>query len=74
MTFMLDASSVLAWWFDGATDPWRMRSSIAWGTRRRSHRRDAVYLDLAATRGVPLATVDEQLRAACAMAGVALAG
>ncbi len=31
---------------------------------------DAAYLDLAAIRGLPLATVDERLRAACARAGV----
>ena len=31
---------------------------------------DAGYLDLAAIRGLPLATVDERLRGACARAGV----
>ncbi len=31
---------------------------------------DAAYLDLAAIRGLPLATVDERLCAACARAGV----
>ncbi len=31
---------------------------------------DAAYLDLAAIRGLPLATVDDRLRAACARAGV----
>jgi len=31
---------------------------------------DAAYLELAAIRGLPLATVDERLRAACARAGV----
>ena len=31
---------------------------------------DAAYLDLAAIRGLPLATVDARLRAACARAGV----
>jgi predicted nucleic acid-binding protein len=31
---------------------------------------DAACLDLAAIRGLPLATVDERLRAACARAGV----
>jgi predicted nucleic acid-binding protein len=31
---------------------------------------DASYLELAAIRGLPLATVDERLRAACARAGV----
>ena len=31
---------------------------------------DAAYLDLAAVRGLPLATVDDRLRAACARAGV----
>lgn len=31
---------------------------------------DAAYLDLAATRGLPLATVDGRLRAACVAAGV----
>jgi predicted nucleic acid-binding protein len=31
---------------------------------------DAAYLDLAAIRGLPLATVDERLRAACPRAGV----
>jgi predicted nucleic acid-binding protein len=31
---------------------------------------DAAYLDLAAIRGLPLATVDERLRGACARAGV----
>jgi predicted nucleic acid-binding protein len=34
---------------------------------------DAAYLDLAAIRGLPLATIDGQLRAACAQAGVELA-
>lgn len=34
---------------------------------------DAVYLDLARVRGVPLATIDGPLRAACADAGVELA-
>ncbi len=31
---------------------------------------DAVYLDLAAIRGLPLATVDGSLRTACARAGI----
>ena len=31
---------------------------------------DAAYLELAAIRGLPLATVDERLRAACARTGV----
>lgn len=31
---------------------------------------DAAYLDLASVRGLPLATVDERLRAACGLAGV----
>ena len=31
---------------------------------------DAAYLDLAAIRGLPLATVDARLRAACARAGI----
>ena len=35
---------------------------------------DAAYLDLAIVRGLPLATVDERLRAACADARVELAG
>ena len=35
---------------------------------------DAAYLDLAAVRGLPLATVDDRLRAACAHAGVELVG
>jgi predicted nucleic acid-binding protein len=136
MTFVLDASVVLAWCFDDETDPvadavldrlahetaiapahWplevanglrtaerrgrltgsdvsRLRSllaalpvdviqvepSVALGSvleTARSHgltTYDAVYLDLAATRGLALATVDEQLRAACDVAGVALAG
>ena len=34
---------------------------------------DAAYLELAAVRGLPLATVDERLRAACRAAGVELA-
>jgi predicted nucleic acid-binding protein len=34
---------------------------------------DAAYLELAAARDLPLATVDIQLRAACAKAGVPLA-
>jgi predicted nucleic acid-binding protein len=33
---------------------------------------DAAYLDLAARRGLPLATVDDRLRRACARAGVEL--
>ena len=33
---------------------------------------DAAYLDLAAARGLPLATVDERLRQACDRSGVAL--
>ena len=32
---------------------------------------DAAYLDLAATRGLPLATIDGALRTACGAAGVA---
>jgi len=35
---------------------------------------DAAYLDLARARGLPLATVDERLQAACADAGVELIG
>jgi predicted nucleic acid-binding protein len=35
---------------------------------------DAAYLQLAAVRGLPLATVDERLRGAATVAGVALAG
>ena len=35
---------------------------------------DAAYLDLARVRGLPHATVDARLRAACAAAGVELAG
>ena len=35
---------------------------------------DAAYLALAARRGLALATVDQQLRRACARAGVELAG
>jgi predicted nucleic acid-binding protein len=35
---------------------------------------DAAYLDLAMVRGIPLATVDERLRAACADARVELVG
>jgi len=35
---------------------------------------DAAYLDLAATRGLPLATADARLRAACARAGVEVLG
>jgi predicted nucleic acid-binding protein len=35
---------------------------------------DAAYLDLAAARAVPLATIDGRLRAACARAGVDLLG
>jgi len=35
---------------------------------------DAAYLDLAAVRGLLLATVDDRLRAACAHAGVELVG
>lgn len=31
---------------------------------------DAAYLELAAVRGLPLATVDDRLRAACQQAGV----
>jgi predicted nucleic acid-binding protein len=31
---------------------------------------DAVYLDLAAIRGLPLATIDASLRTACARAGI----
>ena len=33
---------------------------------------DAAYLDLADVRGVPLATIDDRLRDACARAGVGL--
>jgi predicted nucleic acid-binding protein len=33
---------------------------------------DAAYLDLAAVRGLPLATADERLREACSQAGIAL--
>jgi predicted nucleic acid-binding protein len=33
---------------------------------------DAAYLDLAAVRGLPLATVDARLRRACELAGVQL--
>ena len=35
---------------------------------------DAAYLNLAAVRAVPLATIDGRLRAACARAGVELVG
>jgi len=35
---------------------------------------DAAYLHLAAARAVPLATIDDRLRGACARAGVELAG
>ena len=35
---------------------------------------DAAYLDLAAVRAIPLATIDDRLRAACVRAGVALLG
>jgi predicted nucleic acid-binding protein len=35
---------------------------------------DAAYLDLAAVRGLPLATVDDRLRAACVRAGVEVVG
>ena len=35
---------------------------------------DAAYLHLASTKAVPLATLDDRLRAACARAGVALTG
>ncbi len=35
---------------------------------------DAAYLDLAAIRGLPFATADERLRAACARAGVEFVG
>ena len=35
---------------------------------------DAAYLDLAATRGLPLATADDRLRAACVLAGVEVVG
>ena len=35
---------------------------------------DAVYLELAAIRGLPLATADERLRAACVRAGVEVVG
>jgi predicted nucleic acid-binding protein len=34
---------------------------------------DAVYLDLAAFRGLPLATLDDRLAAACRAAGVEVA-
>jgi predicted nucleic acid-binding protein len=34
----------------------------------------AAYLNLAAARAIPLATIDERLRAACAQAGVELVG
>ena len=35
---------------------------------------DAAYLHLSAVRAIPLATIDDRLRAACARAGVELAG
>jgi predicted nucleic acid-binding protein len=35
---------------------------------------DAAYLHLASTSAIPLATIDDRLRAACAQAGVELAG
>jgi predicted nucleic acid-binding protein len=35
---------------------------------------DAAYLDLAAARAIPLATIDDRLRAACNRAGVDLVG
>jgi len=35
---------------------------------------DAAYLDLAMRRGLPLATADARLRAACRTAGVTLVG
>jgi predicted nucleic acid-binding protein len=35
---------------------------------------DAAYLELAARRGLPLATIDERLRRAATVAGVALVG
>lgn len=35
---------------------------------------DAAYLHLAAARAVPLATIDDRLRGACARAGVELVG
>lgn len=35
---------------------------------------DAAYLDLAAVRGLALATVDDRLRAACGRAGVEVVG
>jgi predicted nucleic acid-binding protein len=35
---------------------------------------DAAYLHLAAVRAIPLATIDDRLRAACARAGVELVG
>lgn len=134
MTFVIDASVVIAWCFDDETSPaadavldrlghegavapahWpleianalrtaerrgrltssdlaRLRTLLAvlpveilpvelptalWGVLEtaRDHdltAYDAAYLDLAAVRGLPLATVDDRLRAACAAAGVDL--
>jgi predicted nucleic acid-binding protein len=52
----------------------------AWGATARLAERyrltlyDAAYLELAGRRGLPLATLDQELRAAAAAAGVALLG
>jgi predicted nucleic acid-binding protein len=57
------------------------RKTGVWGTRRELLRRalelgltsyDAMYIDLALTENLPLATLDKGLRAAAAKAGVAL--
>jgi predicted nucleic acid-binding protein len=55
------------------TDGAAMAELLALGRAHELSAYDAEYLSLAARRGLPLATLDAQLRAACESAGVGLA-
>ena len=55
-----------------ASQAWAVTSQLAARFRLTVH--DAAYLELAQRRGLPLATLDQELRAAAAALGVTLLG
>lgn len=59
---------------DPETEKYAWRSTLRLAERHRLTLYDATYLDLAMRRGLPLASLDQQLRAAAASENVALLG
>ena len=75
MSLVRDSSATLAWVYsDENTEALRRGATLRLASRHRLTVYDAAYLEMALRRGLPLATVERELRAAAKAEGIPLLG